>query len=273
MAAKNTRIGFVSHSGEDPTFTLDPTQFEQLEQAYGRALPDVARKYLMPIVSAYMGNRRDELSWQTWKDVAALLPSWAAAASAVWKVAYDQSENRDSDYQFRQILDAQFANHIVATGDALVIQQEEGWTKISEVYNLPGNQIGVRLSKEVLQRIAMTLTVAVSAAKKEIEEAAEDDPLDSAPNADRVVLLRLTDWAKLFGLPHGPYVDGSLPSKFASFAASLLSMVKEPYRSTKSCEPGAVAERIKRAKQWERTRKREQTLRAKNAERTPYGSI
>ncbi|AWC22063.1 hypothetical protein CO731_01519 [Aminobacter sp. MSH1] len=262
-----TPLPLVSYSGPDPTYSLDEDDgYTQLEAAYGQPIPGAARAALSQIADNYLADRRAELARQTWRDVAGNLTPLNQAAVALWELAYGAPPaSGDASYVFDSIVDQLLDRDAIPIrpqrGDLVILRPEHEpaeWERFDDYYQPPEVAFGFRLTREVLQNLAMALRVAANRASSEIEKRAAEAVTSNSWTAQQRLLLRVTDWARDFGLPFGAYdTVTELPTKFSDFLRLLLQLAPDDYRE-KELTSGAVAARLRRTRQEAKTRKREQ---------------
>lgn len=258
-------LPYTSITGEVQRFRFDDAAAKKLSDAIGSEISSTQLEKLAVLTNNYLVAFKFESSRQTWHDVEKLAEPWNVAAKAIWELAYNTGgRSSDAGFQLNQLIQQEFATQEVSVTDALYIADQ----KLDEAYALPA-EIRLRLSKTIIQRIAMSMSVAMTGVKKVIK--AEMEKSSSAViglNAEGEFLLRLARWARSQGFKYGPYESesrrkhitsdkGEPPGPFSYFAAELLLMVDEKFRrSDVTFEPSAVASRIKAAQKVDRKRKK-----------------
>lgn len=261
MAAKRQPLRVVSYSGSEPELELDDQQFEILEAAYSRSIGPIARQNLLLVCNEFLSHKRIEKLRQTWRDVEDQIPAYRDAASAMWKIAYDQPRGSDAFHEFERILESVLDQQMLqfdAKNELFSIDPENadaGMVPLANEYELPDRPYFIRLSDALIQKIAMTLSVAVNIAQKKITEEAENTG-DDIPSMEPIeaLILSVTRWAKIHNFPISPTRNGGDSAPFSNFMTALLTLFPEEFREVNYATVGGVIAKIGRTRNRYKTR-------------------
>lgn len=255
MAVKKQPLRIVSYSEPDPEIELTDEQFEKLEAAYDRTLSPLARSNLKESCNKFLFLKKIEVIRQTWRDVENQIGPYRDAAQAMWKIAYELNRSSDSYYEFEQILDDVLERQLLrfdAENELLHFDPkvtEASIVPLSDDYDIPNASYFIRLSDKLIQEIAMSLKVTIGAVEKRIAEKTEEAGKDSQAIAPiEVLILSVTQWAKMHSLPISPTRNGGEPAPFANFMTALLGMLPDNYKETNYSAVGGVSAKIGRVR-------------------------
>ncbi|MFD1791505.1 hypothetical protein ACFSE0_07620 [Ochrobactrum teleogrylli] len=257
MAVRKQPLRIVTYSGPDPEIALNNEQFEALETAYERPIDATARQHLQQNCNEFLSHKRVEKIRQTWRDVEDQIHPYKDLARSIWTVAYEQDRRSDAFHEFEYILESVLDQQMLrfdAKNELFSFDPENadaGIVPLANDYELPDRPYFIKLSDQLIQEIAMVLSVAVNVAQKRIAEAAEKE-VDDGSSVEPIdaFILSMTQWAKIHDLPFASAStrEGYDPAPFSKFMTKLLSVMPEPFRETNYSTAGGMEAKIKRVR-------------------------
>ncbi len=255
MADFGKRLPWASDDGPEPEFEISDEQWLILESKLSSTISYDARVEIIEICHRYLFSVRGELNAALERDVKRVanivekkIDKFANFAHQAGVASFSYGVARtDAEMEFEYRFDDWLRRRIIRLSLHNLQLPESSPPNISEW--LEKNNIGLKLSPDLVSRIATELNVAVSQAG-ERRHSADEIPESTGfipGRAFKSLMVEICDWAKRHNLPRSLFeLDeaGYLPNMLYE----LHKMLPSEYQKTAVKNQNALAQQMKVAK-------------------------